>query len=148
MGIYSETTSNTPVDPTLEFYPTSCYNCNNDCPGILLEVFRQEPDWDNLSFDELSEYNYKLFSVFIRKGYHSVNYSTGNYFCPVHHLEMYKGEARKLAVELEDLGYVTRIVSCPTNTFKCNFVIIKAGNVLNPCSMLPVFETLRIIGGK
>lgn len=24
-----------------ELYPTSCYNCSNDCPGILLEIFRE-----------------------------------------------------------------------------------------------------------
>ena len=42
MSVYSETTSNTP-DIELEV-PTSCYNCSNDCMGILLEIFKEVGD--------------------------------------------------------------------------------------------------------
>ena len=42
MGIYNETMSNTPEIEIEE--PTSCYNCDNDCMGIILEIFKEGDD--------------------------------------------------------------------------------------------------------
>lgn len=68
MSIYSESMSNTPVDD-LHLLGENCHTCTNDCQGIILDIFREVPDWDNLTFHENQEYNNQIYELFLAKGY-------------------------------------------------------------------------------
>ena len=128
--------------------PVNCYNCTEDCMGVFLDIIVRgnEPDWDNLSFEERCDYNSELYTIFTGKNYTSVNCLAGNYFCRVHHLSMYKIEVPTFRNDLQKKGYDVEIINDPNNRYKCMVVILQDDIIINPFSILDVFKALPIRG--
>ena len=107
-----------------------------------------EPDWDNLSWGERQQYNLRIYEVFKEKNYNSVNMRTCDFISMLPHLDMYKREAKTLATELEAKGYDVEIIPVPANRFKAIAIIYKDGVHIHPASLIEVFKTLRVRGGR
>lgn len=103
-------------------------------------------DWDNLTWEERGNYNLKIFEVFDEKGYNSVNLSGANFLCMLPSLSMYTSEAKKLAKDLK--SYDVEILIDPLNKFHAEAVIYKDGVHVHPASLIDVFKTLPVKGGK
>lgn len=130
--------------------PANCFNCEEDCKGVFLDLLvrENEQDWDNLTFDERCDYNGQIFQIFDSKNYTGVNCLAGNFVCRVTHLLMYKGEARTLRKELKKKGYDAEIINDPNNRYKCMVVILKDDIIVNPFSLIDVYKTLPVRGGR
>ena len=105
------------------------------------------PDWDNLTWSERQDYNLKIYEVFDEKNYNSVNMSECDFLSMSPHLNMYKREAKTLARELEAKGYTVEIIPA-VNRFKAIAIISCDGVCIHPASMIDVFKTLPVRGGK
>lgn len=106
------------------------------------------PDWDNLTWEERQDYGLEIYEVFDEKNYNSVNMSECDFLSMSPHLNMYKREAKKLASELAVKGYDVEIITDPLNRFKAIAIISKDGVCIHPASMIDVFKTLSVRGGK
>ena len=104
--------------------------------------------WDNLSWEERQDYNLRIFDVFSEKNYTSVNMSQCDFLSMSPHLNMHAGEAKKLASELMVKGYTVEIINDPLNRFKAIAIISKDGVCIHPASLIDVFKTLPVRGGK
>lgn len=146
MSIYNETMSNTSVDDL--HLGENCYTCNNDCQGIILDIFREVPDWDNLTFDENQYYNDRIYELFLSKGYRNVYYSDYNCECQEPQVDMYVSHALTMVRHLKPLGYDCSIKRYATNRFRGRVLFFKNGVKVHPLELLEggVFDMLPIRG--
>lgn len=141
MGIYLEGMVNTPVDLTNENL-TSCYTCNNDCPGVILDVLRE----DKPSWEQACQASSDIADVFYARNYHNVNFNEGTFRCRLPHLQMYVSEAKTLRKHLEPQGYSVELIENRDNKFRCSVVILYRHRHVHPLDMIPVFRNLPVRG--
>lgn len=113
-----------------------------------MSIESAQPNFDNLSWEERQYYNLRIFEVFDEKNYNSVNMSECDFLSMSPHLNMYAGEAKKLASELAVKGYDVEIITDPLNKFKAIAIISKDGVCIHPASLIDVFKTLPGMGCK
>ena len=82
------------MNPTIEpEVPTNCYNCNNDCMGILLDIFKEYTE----------DPSYRISTILVEdKGYYQVN---TDFVDGKPCLTMYKNEAKKFARNMKKFGF-------------------------------------------
>ena len=108
MSVYNETMSNTPeIEISI---PTSCYNCNNDCPGIFLDIFKED--------DPLADFMQKqteLCDALSGKGYRACNLEYLN-DTPV--IEMSHSVVARFVKNMSKLGYTCNVYAAHKPRYK------------------------------
>lgn len=134
--IYSETTPNTPVDPTIDVWPTNCYNCENDCQGIILDVLREEDP-----FEKTLNLQYLIHTTLTSKGYYEVNLELIQFRGkPTEALKLTHYQAVRFANNMMKLGYPCRVL--PAEKPRWKYVVIKGHS---PEDLLNVYHFLDVI---
>lgn len=109
---------------------SNCYNCHEDCPGILDIYNDDDPDS-------------KIQSIFVEeKGYYVVNVNIAllnGVMTPC--LELYSNEALKFQKNMASMGFVTQIRRNPSKKYLRN--VFFSGH--NPRNMIHIFENLEVI---
>lgn len=119
-------------------YPESCYNCSNDCMGILKYIFKHQEDDNHANF---------LISCIIEdKGYYLAKYShvihNGN-LEPC--ISLYKTEASKFMHNMIRLGYQIIFEKNNSKNYLTDVIIKKDNVIVNPKDLIYVFRTLEVI---
>ena len=136
MGIYNETMSNTPEIEIEE--PTSCYNCDNDCMGIVLDIIKyQEQNNPETIFDMQFLISEKLAD----KGYGAVNLCYERVDGEDQEvLQFSYTEVNRFVKNMESLGYHCRIL--PAHKPRYKNVIFEG---YTPMDLLHVYHHLEVI---
>lgn len=117
---------------------TSCYTCNNDCPGILLDVIKYQ---ELMNPESIFHMQFLISEKFADKGYHAVNlsreYVEGEY---QEVLQFSYTEVNRFVQNMEALGYPCRIV--PAHKRRYKWVIFEG---YTPMDLLHVYHHLEVI---
>lgn len=121
----------TPNDAAIE-EPTNCYNCTNDCMGIVLEIFKE---------DEVDP-DYQINKIFEEKGYYCVN----THMALLHGvmtpcLTMYSNEAFKFKRNMTKLGFHVTLKRNNSKKYLRNVFL----SGYNPREFIKIFEKLDVI---
>ena len=136
MSIYSETTSNTSRDET-HLLGENCYTCDNDCPGIILEIFKEN------SFERETHVQYLISGILVdEKHYYLANYAT---HIGLKCLVMYYQEGQKFKRNMEKLGYQVTVVRDSFKRYSAHILIHKDENLVDPADLIHVFRELEVI---
>lgn len=152
MGIYSETTNNTPVDLTLETVDTCCHDCSHPCPGVnplIYDDFEMELDfYEGIDIAKMGlnimHVSYQLTSIFDSKGYRGVNFNWlkhGNVLDPG--LVMVGRETFKFVEDMEKWGFNVIVELDPYKPYRRHVFLLKNGEIINPLKCIPYFHRLR-----
>lgn len=151
MGIFSESTSNTPVDLTLETVDTCCHDCSHPCPGVDpliyddLDIeldFYKSIDISNLGLD-IMHLHYQLSSIFDSKGYREVNFNWLRYDNVLEPgLVMVGREIFKFKEFMEEYGYKVIVELDPFKPYRRHVFLNKSGEIVNPLTLIPIFRRL------
>lgn len=121
-----------------EMEPTSCYNCSNDCPGIILKVYPEK------SFEHENHVQYLINKIIVdQKNYYVANTAT---HMGMKCLKMYYQEGMKFKRNMEKMGYKVVVIRDSFKRYSA-FVYIhdENDNRLNPEELIHVFRELEVI---
>ena len=123
--------------PSIE-YPESCYNCSNDCMGILKYIFKHQEDSNHANF---------LISTIIEdKGYYLAKYSHAIYNGRLEPcISLYKTEAGKFSHNMIKLGYQICTVKNNAKNYLTDLIIKKDNQVVDPKNLIYIFRQLEVI---
>lgn len=114
---------------------TNCYNCDNDCPGIILDIFRQ------VDPQTIFNMQFLISEKLAEKGYGAVNLCyekiNGN---PQHVLQFSYTEVDKFVENMNRLGYPCK--SVPAHKRRYRFVVFENAT---PMDLLHVYHYLDVI---
>ena len=116
----------------------NCYNCHNDCPGILLDVIKYQ---ELMNPESIFHMQFLISEKLADKGYHAVNLCyervDGEY---QHVLQFSYIEVNRFVKNMEDLGYHCRIL--PAHKPRYKNVIFEG---YTPMDLLHVYHHLEVI---
>lgn len=123
--------------PSIE-YPESCYNCSNDCMGILKYIFKHQEDNNHA--------NFLISNIIEDKGYYLVKYSTTIYNGSVTPcISLYKRESGKFMSNMIKLGYQISFVRNNSRNYLTDIIIKKDNVVVDPKDLIYIFRQLEEI---
>lgn len=118
--------------------PVSCYNCDNDCPGVILEVFKEN------SFEHETHVQYLISSILVdQKHYYMANTTT---HLGMKCLKMYYVEGEKFARNMAKFGYKVILIRDSFKRYSA-FVFINDENDdrVDPEELIHIFRALEVI---
>ena len=136
MNFASPTTFEMGLD---EIMPESCYNCSNDCMGIIEHIFKRIED-DNHA-------NFLINSILVEdKGYYSANYSSTFYNGRFEKcITLYNNEASKFSHNMIKLGYQIFFARNKAKNYLTDVIIKKDNLVKDPKNLIYIFRQLEEI---
>ena len=121
-----------------EVRSTNCYNCDNNCPGILLDVIRYQ---ELMNPDAIFHMQFLISEKLSDKGYHAVNLSYENINGAYQHvLQFSYEEVDKFVENMNRLGYPCK--SVPAHKRRYRFVVFENAT---PMDLLYVYHYLDVI---
>ena len=123
--------------PSIE-YPESCYNCNNDCMGILPHIFKK--------YEDNSHANFLISNIIEDKGYYYAKYSHVIYNGNLEPcISLYKSESGKFMSNMIKLGYQITFARNNSKNYLTDVIIRKDNLVVDPKDLIYIFRQLEVI---
>ena len=117
---------------------TSCYNCKNNCPGILLDVIKYQ---ELMNPDTIFHMQFLISEKLSYKGYRCVNLCYVNVEGEMQHvLQLDYDQVDKFVENMNQLGYTCK--SIPAHKRRYRWVVFKE---YTPMELLYVYHYLDVI---
>ncbi|MBE6508224.1 MAG: hypothetical protein E7Z77_02295 [Methanobrevibacter sp.] len=120
--------------------PVSCYNCNNDCPGILLDMIKHK-EAQQVTPETIFNMQFLIGEKLADRGYGAVNLAyeqiDGEY---QHVLQLEYTVVNRFVENMTRLGYTCRIL--PAHKPRYKFVTFEG---YTPMDLLNVYHHLEVI---
>lgn len=118
--------------------PVNCYNCNNNCPGILLDVIKYQ---ELLNPETVFNMQFLISEKLADKGYSAVNLCYENINGTYQHvLQFSYTEVDKFVDNMTRLGYPCE--SVPAHKKRYRWVVFKD---YTPMDLLHIYHHLEVI---
>lgn len=116
----------------------NCYNCHNDCMGILLDLIEYQ---EHNNPEAIFNMQFLISEKLADKGYHAVNLSYEHVDGKDQHVLQFEyTEVNRFVQNMEALGYTCRII--PAHKPRYKYVIFEDHT---PMDLLHVYHYLEVI---